>query len=163
MSAIRRSALVPYSAHEMFALVADIASYPRFLPWCGGARVLSANEHEVIAAIDIAYGGVHKTFTTRNLLQRDKTMELRLMEGPFSRLQGFWRFDALGNDAPASAGAAGGGKPEAAVACRISLDLEFEISNKLLGAVLGRVFATVAGDMVEGFHRRAQQLYGKRT
>lgn len=146
MTAIHRSALVPYSAHEMFALVADIAAYPQFLPWCGGARIVSANEDEVIAAIDIAYGGVHKTFTTRNLLQRDKTMELRLMEGPFSQLQGFWRFAALDERA-----------------CRISLDLEFEISNKLLGAMLGRVFATVAGDMVEGFHRRAQQLYGKRT
>jgi ribosome-associated toxin RatA of RatAB toxin-antitoxin module len=145
MTDIRRSALVPYSAHEMFALVADIAAYPQFLPWCGGARVLSANEDEVIAAIDIAYGGVHKTFTTRNLLQRDKMMELRLLEGPFSRLQGFWRFEALDEQA-----------------CRISLDLEFEIANRLLGAVLGRVFGTVAGEMVEGFHRRAQQLYGKR-
>ncbi len=146
MTAIRRSALVPYSAHEMFVLVADIASYPQFLPWCGGARVVSASADEVIAAIDIAYGGVHKTFTTRNLLQHDETMELRLMEGPFSQLQGLWRFDALN-----------------AQACRISLDLEFEISNKFLGAVLGRVFATVAGEMVGGFHRRAQQLYGKRT
>lgn len=146
MTAIHRSALVPYSAHEMFALVADIASYPQFLPWCGGARIVSASEDEVIAAIDIAYGGVHKTFTTRNLLQRDKTMELRLLEGPFSQLQGFWRFAALEERA-----------------CRISLDLEFEISNKLLGAMLGRVFATLAGDMVEGFHRRAQQLYGKRA
>jgi ribosome-associated toxin RatA of RatAB toxin-antitoxin module len=145
MTDIRRSALVPSSAHEMFTLVADIAAYPQFLPWCGGARVLSANEDEVIAAIDIAYGGVHKTFTTRNLLQRDKMMELRLLEGPFSRLQGFWRFEALDEQA-----------------CRISLDLEFEIANRLLGAVLGRVFGTVAGEMVEGFHRRAQQLYGKR-
>ena len=145
MTGIRRSALVPYSAHEMFTLVADIASYPQFLPWCGGARVLSANEDEVIAAIDIAYGGVHKTFTTRNLLQQDKMMELRLLEGPFSRLQGFWRFAALDERA-----------------CRISLDLEFEIANRLLGVVLGKVFGAVAGDMVEGFHRRAQQLYGKR-
>lgn len=145
MTGIRRSALVPYSAHEMFTLVADIASYPQFLPWCGGARVLSANEDEVIAAIDIAYGGVHKTFTTRNLLQQDKMMELRLLEGPFSRLQGFWRFAALDEQA-----------------CRISLDLEFEIANRLLGVVLGKVFSTIAGEMVEGFHRRAQQLYGKR-
>lgn len=163
MTAIHRSALVPYSTDEMFALVADIPSYPQFLPWCGGARIVSANEDEVIAAIDIAYSGVHKTFTTRNLLQPGKMMELQLLEGPFSRLQGFWRFTPLGSDAQGSASAAGGGKPEAAAACRISLDLEFEISNKLLGAVLGRVFATIAGEMVDGFHRRAQQLYGKRA
>ena len=146
MTRIQRSALVSYSAHEMFVLVADIASYPQFLPWCGGARILSASEDEVIASIDIAYGGVHKAFTTRNLLQKDKMMELRLLEGPFSHLQGFWRFDPLD-----------------AQACRISFDLEFEISNKLLGVVLGKVFSTIAGEMVEGFHRRAQQLYGKRA
>lgn len=146
MTAIHRSALVPYSTDEMFALVADIPSYPQFLPWCGGARIVSANEDEVIAAIDIAYSGVHKTFTTRNLLQPGKMMELQLLEGPFSRLQGFWRFTPLEERA-----------------CRISLDLEFEISNKLLGAVLGRVFASIAGEMVDGFHRRAQQLYGKRS
>lgn len=146
MTAIHRSALVPYSTDEMFALVADIPSYPQFLPWCGGARIVSANEDEVIAAIDIAYSGVHKTFTTRNLLQPGKMMELQLLEGPFSRLQGFWRFTPLEERA-----------------CRISLDLEFEISNKLLGAVLGRVFTSIAGEMVDGFHRRAQQLYGKRA
>ena len=163
MTAIRRSALVPYSAHEMFALVADIASYPRFLPWCGGARIVSANEDEVIAAIDIAYSGVHKTFTTRNLLQRDKMMELRLMEGPFSQLQGFWRFAALENDAQGSASAARGGKPEAAVACRISFDLEFEVANRLVGVVLTPVFSGIANQLVDSFHQRAVQLYGKRT
>ncbi|MBI3574890.1 MAG: type II toxin-antitoxin system RatA family toxin [Gammaproteobacteria bacterium] len=145
MTAIRRSALVPYSAHEMFALVADIPSYPRFLPWCGGARIVSANEDEMIAAIDIAYSGVHKTFTTRNLLQRDKMMELRLMEGPFSRLQGFWRFDALDERA-----------------CRISLDLEFEVASRLVGVVLTPVFSGIANRLVDSFHRRAVQLYGKR-
>lgn len=145
MTAIRRSALVPYSAHEMFALVADIPSYPRFLPWCGGARIVSANGDEMIAAIDIAYGGVHKTFTTRNLLQRDKMMELRLMEGPFSRLQGFWRFDALDERA-----------------CRISLDLEFEVASRLVGVVLTPVFSGIANQLVDSFHQRAVQLYGKR-
>ena len=145
MTAIRRSALVPYSAHEMFALVADIPLYPQFLPWCGGARIVSANADEVIAAIDIAYSGVHKTFTTRNLLQRDKMMELRLMEGPFSQLQGFWRFDALDEGA-----------------CRISLDLEFEVANRLVGVVLTPVFSGIANQLVDSFHQRAVQLYGKR-
>ena len=109
MTAIRRSALVSYSAHEMFALVADIPSYPQFLPWCGGARIVSANEDEMIAAIDIAYSGVHKTFTTRNLHQKDKMIDIRLLDGPFSYLQGFWRFDALENDAQGRGGAGGGG------------------------------------------------------
>ena len=115
MTAIRRSALVPYSAHEMFALVADVPSYPQFLPWCGGARIVSANEDGMTAAIDIAYSGVHKTFTTRNLHQKDKMIDIRLLDGPFSYLQGFWRFNALDERA-----------------CRISLDLEFEVANRLV-------------------------------
>ena len=130
MTAIHRSALVSYSAQEMFDLVADIPSYPKFLPWCGGARVLSQEADAVIAAIDIAYHGVHKTFTTRNLLQHGKMMEIRLLDGPFSYLQGFWRFAALDESAS-----------------RISLDLEFEITNRLVGAVLTPVFSSLATRM----------------
>jgi len=146
VSAIHRSALVPYSAHEMFDLVADIASYPKFLPWCADARVLSREADAVIASIDIAYRGVHKTFTTRNLLQHDKMMEIRLLDGPFSHLQGFWRFAALEERAS-----------------RISLDLEFEVANRLVGTVLTPVFSSLANQLVDNFHRRAHVLYGERA
>src|SRR3990167_36815 len=118
MISINRSALVPYSAHRMFALVADIPSYSAFLPWCSGARVVSAQGDEVIAAIDIAYSGVHKTFSTRNLMQRDKMMEIRLLEGPFSYLQGFWQFKSLDEHSS-----------------KISLDLEFEVANRIVSLV----------------------------
>ena len=144
MTSINRSALVPYSAHRMFSLVADIPSYSEFLPWCSGARVVSAQGDEVIAAVDIAYSGVHKTFTTRNLMQRDKIIEMRLLEGPFKYLQGFWRFDALDDEA-----------------CKISLDLEFEVANRVVGVVLTPVFTTIANQLVDSFHQRAVALYGQ--
>lgn len=143
MTAIHRSAIVPYSARQMFELVADIPSYPKFLPWCGGARVVSAHGDEVIAAIDIAYGGVHKTFSTRNLLQRNKMMEIRLLEGPFSYLQGFWQFQPLGERDS-----------------KISLDLEFSVANRAVGLVLTPVFSNIANQLVDRFHRRAVELYG---
>ena len=146
MTAIHRFALVPYSARQMFELVADIPSYPKFLPWCTGARALSQEADAVIASIDISYHGVHKTFTTRNLLQRDKMMEIRLLDGPFSHLQGFWRFIPLEERAS-----------------RISLDLEFEVGNRLVGAVLTPVFSSLANQLVENFHRRAHALYGARS
>lgn len=145
MSSIRRSALVPYSDHEMFQLVADIPSYPSFLPWCGAAHVVSREQDVVVAAITIAYKGVHKTFTTRNRLQQDKMMEMRLIEGPFRYLHGYWRFTPL--DVRAS---------------KISLDLEFEVANRLLSTVLTPVFTSIASDLVEGFRRRAVELYGRR-
>lgn len=145
MTAIHRSALVAYSAQEMFELVADIPAYPKFLPWCGGARIVSHEADAVIASVDIAYHGVHKTFTTRNLLQQGKMMEIRLLDGPFSYLQGFWRFAEL--DARAS---------------RISLDLEFEVSNRLVSVVLTPMFSSLANQLVDSFHQRARQLYGPR-
>lgn len=146
MTAIHRSAIVPYSARQMFELVADIPAYPKFLPWCGGARIVSTQGDEVIAAIDIAYSGVHKTFSTRNLLQRDKMMEIRLLEGPFSYMQGFWQFKSL--DAQSS---------------KISLDLEFEVANKIVSLALTPVFSNIANQLVDRFHRRAVDLYGSQA
>jgi ribosome-associated toxin RatA of RatAB toxin-antitoxin module len=144
MTTIHRSAIVPYSAHQMFDLVADIPSYPKFLPWCGGARITSAQGDEVIAAIDIAYSGVHRTFSTRNLLQRDKMMEIQLLEGPFSYLQGFWQFKVLDEQSS-----------------KISLDLEFDVANRIVGLALTPVFSNIANQLVDRFHRRATELYGK--
>ena len=144
MTTIHRSAIVSYSAHQMFELVADIPSYPKFLPWCGGARITSAQGDEVIAAIDIAYSGVHRTFSTRNLLQRDKMMEIQLLEGPFSYLQGFWQFKALDEQSS-----------------KISLDLEFDVANRIVGLALTPVFSNIANQLVDRFHRRATELYGK--
>lgn len=146
MTVIHRSAIVPYSAPQMFELVADIPSYPKFLPWCGGARIVSRQGDEVIAAIDIAYGGVHKTFSTRNLLQHNKMMDIRLLEGPFSYLQGFWQFKALGEQDS-----------------KISLDLEFEVANRVVSLVLTPVFSNIANQLVDRFHRRAVELYGRKA
>lgn len=129
----------------MYELVADIASYPKFLPWCSGTRILQRQEDAIEAAITISYHGVHKTFTTRNLLQKNKMMEIQLVEGPFRRLNGYWRFTAL--------------EPRA---CKIELDLEFEVANRLVAAVLNPVFSGIANQLVDAFHKRAVALYGRR-
>ncbi len=146
MKTIHRSALLPYSAEEMYVLVADIEAYGKFLPWCGGARIVARDAESVTAAIDIAYSGVHKTFTTRNRLSPGHRMEMELVEGPFKFLQGDWRFEVLEDQA-----------------CKVSLDLKFEFSNPLLGMVVGPVFSTIANGLVESFHRRAEEIYGKRS
>lgn len=145
MTTLSRHAIVPYSANEMYRLVSDIESYPDFLPWCGSANVLSADEEVVEASIGIDYKGVKKSFTTRNRLQKDKTMEMHLVDGPFRKLQGFWRFEALDDSA-----------------CKVALDLEFEFSNRLVAMTIGRVFNDIAGKLVDSFSQRADALYGKR-
>ena len=116
MTSISKSALVSYSAEKLFGLVDDIDAYPEFLPWCHSAEVLSRTDDEVKARLDLVKGAVKKSFTTLNRLQNNKMIEMRLVEGPFHHLEGFWRFERLEEDS-----------------CKVSLDLDFEFSNKLTG------------------------------
>jgi ribosome-associated toxin RatA of RatAB toxin-antitoxin module len=140
---VSKNALVKHSAAAMYRLVDDVEAYPQFLPWCAGARVIQRQADEVHASIDIAHGAIRKTFATRNRLQPDKMIEMRLVEGPFKHLHGFWRFDALGEDG-----------------CKVSLDLEYEFSSKLLGLAIGPVFSQIANTLVDSFCQRANSLYG---
>jgi ribosome-associated toxin RatA of RatAB toxin-antitoxin module len=126
----------------MFDLINDIESYPLFLPWCRSTTVHSRTEDEVRATIEMAKGGLQKSFTTVNRLQRNKMVEVRLLEGPFRRLDGFWRFDALREDA-----------------CKISLDLEFEVAGTIANKLVGPVFSEIANSLVDAFCRRAKDLY----
>ncbi len=144
MTHIHRHAIVPYSPAQMFALVDDVRAYPEFLPWCGSARELHRDEDEVEAAVEIAKGSVRKTFTTRNRLQKDKMIEMRLVSGPFKHLEGFWRFEPLGEGQ----------------ACKVSLDLDFEFANRLLSMAIGPVFNAIANSLVDAFVKRARAVYG---
>lgn len=144
MTTINKTALVPYSASEMYALVNDIDAYAQFLPWCRSTQILQQDEDQIRATIEIAHGSLHKSFTTKNRLQRDKMIEMRLEQGPFKRLEGFWRFDVLGERA-----------------CKVSLDLEFEFSNRLIGMAMGPIFSQIANSLVDAFSKRAVEVYGK--
>ena len=143
---ISRNALVPYSVEEMYALVDDIESYAEFLPWCKSTEVISRDENEVKASIEIARGALNKSFTTLNRLQANKMIEMRLVKGPFKRLEGFWRFDALKDNS----------------ASKISLDLDFEFESKLVAFAAGPVFNQIANSMVDAFCKRAVEVYGER-
>lgn len=146
MTLISRNALVPYSVEEMYALVEDIESYSEFLPWCKSTEVISRNEDEVKASIEIARGALNKSFTTINRLQTNKMIEMRLLKGPFKRLEGFWRFDALKDNS----------------ACKISLDMDFEFESKLIAFAVGSVFNQIGNSMVDAFCKRAVEVYGER-
>lgn len=142
MSRISRSAIVSFDAESMYRLVADIESYPRFLPWCGGARILSRQDNEVRASVDIDYKGVNKSFTTINRLVPGQRIEMNLVEGPFKKLHGLWQFTSLDEGAS-----------------KVQLDLEFEFSNRLVGMTLGKVFSSIADTLVDAFCKRAEQVY----
>lgn len=129
----------------MFDLVADIPAYGEFLPWCPKAQVLERKDNVVTATIQIAYKGLNKSFTTQNALFPGERMEMKLKEGPFSKLEGAWLFQPLSQSGS-----------------KISLDLQFEFSNRLLAIALGPVFGGIANSLVDSFRRRAVEVYGKR-
>lgn len=135
--------LVEYSAAQMFALVADVARYPEFLPWCGGAQILGEESGVVHASIQIDFRGIRQRFSTRNTLEHDALIQMKLVDGPFRELDGSWRFKALGEHA-----------------CKIEFRLHYEFSSKLLEKLVGPVFHYIANTFVDAFVKRALQLYG---
>ena len=143
MPTVSKSALVKFSAVDMFNIVDDVALYPEFLPWCGSTKVINRTADTLEASIEIAHGGINKTFSTRNRMQTGKMIELQLLNGPFKHLHGFWRFDALGEDA-----------------CKVSLDMDYEFSSKMLSLIVGPVFNKIANTLVDAFCERAGKLYG---
>ena len=145
MPRIQRSAVVAYTPEQMFDLVNDIPAYPRFLPWCRSARVLSQGDGWLRARVEMAKGALHHGFTTRNTLERPRRIRIRLEDGPFRRLEGDWHFE-----------------PTAEGGCRVELDLEFEFAGRMLSAVLGPVFNQIASTLVDSFVRRAHDVHGGR-
>lgn len=145
MATVNKSALVLYSAAEMYRLVEDIEAYPKFLPWCRSARILSQDETEVQATLEMAKGGLHKSFTTRNRMERDRRIDIRLVEGPFKHLEGHWRFEPLRADAS-----------------KVTLDMEFEFAGALLRLAVEPVFKQITHSLVDAFSKRAVEVYGKR-
>lgn len=143
MAQVNKSALVPFSAEQMYKLVDDVTSYQDFLPWCGGSDELSREEGVVVASVTIRKGSVNKTFTTQNTSHDMQKIHMELVEGPFKQLVGYWYFTELKDDA-----------------CKVSLELEYEFSNRLLGMVVGPVFNQIANAMVDSFVERARTVYG---
>lgn len=135
-----------YTPDQMFDLVNDVEAYPSFLPWCRGSRVLSKNEDVICASLDIAKGGIHHEFSTRNMLDHGNAIRIELIDGPFRHLEGHWQFKPIGNNQ----------------GCRVQLDMDFEFSTRLLDLALGRVFTQISGSLVDAFCKRAQEIYGKR-
>ena len=145
MGSIDRSALLPYTPEEMFKLVTDVEAYPEFLPWCSGSEILAQEDEGVVACIDFSVGNVSKSFTTRNVHRGCEEISMQLVNGPFSELQGFWRFQRLGEQG-----------------CKINLSLHYDFSSRMVGMVVGPVFNTIANSLVDSFTKRAVEIYGER-
>ena len=151
MKHVKKSVLLWYSPHEMYALVTAVADYPKFLPWCDRAEILEETPDGMTARLGLAYAGIKQTFTTRNRHVPDRHVELRLVEGLFSRLEGSWDFVPIGVPGPGQPGA-----------CRIQFELRYAFANRLLDTLVSPVFDKIADTFVDSFVRRAEQVYGAR-
>lgn len=142
MPQISRNALVAFSAESMFDLVNDVEAYPQFVPGCADTKILERDDENMKASILIAKAGVKQWFTTQNELERGKFINMQLVDGPFTHLKGGWTFTPLAEDA-----------------CKIELNLTFEFSSKLAELAFGKVFNSIATNMVNAFTVRAKEVY----
>lgn len=143
MTVIQRNALVSYTPRQMFELVNHIEEYPRFLPWCSESTVLYRDAEFVEARLNIAWSGIHKSFTTRNQLHPFNRIDIVLVEGPFRHLAGYWSFLELGEEG-----------------CKINLELEFEFSMSIFDRIFQPIFSHIANSLVDAFCKRAVEVYG---
>ena len=139
MKHLSRSAIVERSADALYALVEDIESYPDFLPWCAAAKVLERTPGRTVATLTLGIKGIRQPFTTENLNMPSRSIEMRLLEGPFRRFAATWRFTPL-----------------AARASKIEFSLEYEFSNRIVARALEPAFNRIADSTVEAFTRRAE-------
>ena len=143
MIVVDRSALVPHSAQKMYALVADVESYPQFLSWCERA-VVSVNEpSRTVATLHINFHGLKKEFTTENLNQPGVRIDMTLVSGPFRSLEGSWLFIPLSEKA-----------------CKVEFRLRYQFASTLLEKAAGSAFRGIANGFVDAFARRADEKFG---
>lgn len=140
---ISRTALVLYSAADMYRLVHDVPSYPEFLSWCAAAEVLEQDAGQQLAALTVSVGGFQQRFTTRNRLEPGRALSMQLVDGPFRALSGAWSFTTLAD-----------------LGSKVHLELGFELDSSLVAVAFARGFAHVADRMVRDFCARAEQVYG---
>lgn len=139
---VARSALVAHSVEQMFDLVNDVRRYPEFVAGCVASEVIEEQSQLLVATLQLKQAGIGLSLTTRNVLDRPRAMQLSLEEGPLKRLTGGWQFQPLGE-----------------AACKVALNLEFELGGTLASFAAGKLLAAVANNLVDGFAKRADQLY----
>lgn len=141
---IERSALVIYSAMDMYRLVHDVPSYPQFLKWCTEAEVHEQDHEQQLASLGVRVGGLQHRFTTRNRLVPGERLSLSLVDGPFRSLSGEWLFLPLGD-----------------AGSKVTLILDFAFARGLVSSAFERGFSRIADHLVGEFCKRAETLYGR--
>ncbi|OYY79174.1 MAG: ubiquinone-binding protein [Sphingomonas sp. 28-62-20] len=137
---------LPYSPEQMFALVADVARYPDFLPWVSAIRVRSNTDTQMIADMVVGFKGLRETFTSKVQKVRPTAINVDYLDGPLKYLRNEWGFRPDDR-----AGAAGG--------CLVDFSVDFAFKNRVFEALAGQVFDRALRRMISAFEERAAVLY----
>ena len=143
MASIKRSALVQYSADQMFDLVNDIEKYPEFMLGCVEAVVISRNDESIVGKLKLSRAGITQEFTTKNLLRRPISVEMQLIEGKFKSFSARWSFEALRDDA-----------------CKVALSMDFEFDSFFIDTAAEKLLMSSANSLVDAIVVRAKDTYG---
>lgn len=138
--------VLPFTPEQMFDLVADIERYPEFLPWCVAARIRDRNGDTLIADMVIGFKMFRERFTTRDVLDRPRRIDVTYSDGPFKYLNNHWVFEPTDD----------GG-------CRVDFYIDFEFHSRILQRLIGVLFNEAVQIMVSSFEKRARALYGGGT
>ncbi|MEE4315472.1 type II toxin-antitoxin system RatA family toxin [Erythrobacter dokdonensis] len=144
MPGIRETRRLPYSAEQMFDLVADVARYGEFLPWVIATRVRSNSDTEMVADMVVGFKAIRESFTSRVTKERPRVIKVHYVDGPLSDLDNVWTFREID-----------------AHTCEIDFLVEFTFRNRLFEKIAGQYFDKAFRKMVEAFENRAAELYGK--
>lgn len=140
----RETRQLPYSPEQMFDLVADVQSYPLFLPWVSAIRVRSNNDTEMIADMIVGFKGLKETFTSRVHKKRAESLHVDYVDGPLSYLRNDWRF-----------------RPDGEGGVLVDFEVDFAFRNRLFEMLAGQMFNKALRKMIGAFETRAAQLYNK--
>jgi coenzyme Q-binding protein COQ10 len=143
MPGIRETRRLPYSAEQMFDLVADVDRYAEFLPWVIATRIRSNSDTEMVADMVVGFKSLRESFTSRVTKLRPREIAVHYVDGPLSDLDNVWTFRALDEST-----------------CEIDFLVEFTFKNRLFEKIAGQYFDKAFRKMVEAFENRAAQLYG---
>jgi coenzyme Q-binding protein COQ10 len=146
MPGIQQTRVLPYSAEQMFDLVADVGRYGEFLPWVIATRVRSDSETEMVADMLVGFKALREKFTSRVEKTRPSEIRVHYIDGPLKDLDNHWKFRPLG--------------PES---CEVDFHVDFAFRNALFEKLAGQYFDKAFRKMVAAFEERASQLYGNKS
>jgi ribosome-associated toxin RatA of RatAB toxin-antitoxin module len=143
MKNLHKSSIISYLAEDMYNLVANIRSYPDFVPYCVDSDIITTSDNIVTAYIELSFHGIKKKFSTKNTMHPNNKITMKLIDGPLDFLEGCWEFKQVNNNSS-----------------KISLDISYTVSGFAYAGIFETAIGSVSEQILKSFIKRAQEIYG---